>query len=136
MNKPEREQRLVVVNQLIDLIAANGRHFFRGETRNARFEFDERNRLWWIDNYRQTKVYTHQASRAKFRGFTGGGTLRSLMLHLRDYIIDDAKLPPSQLGPWPEWYSEGDPWGYGADMATIRQFAEASKMVRKENDNA
>lgn len=129
--REQRQERLAKTNQLIELIAANGRHFFRGNTANARFEFDKNGRLWWIDSYKQTWVYAHQASNANFRGFTEGGTLRALMLHLREYIMSGVKLPPSQLGPWPEWYSDGDPWGYGADMATVRQFAETSDITEE-----
>ena len=29
-------------------------------------------------------------------------------------------MPASYLGPWPQWMCEGDLWGYGDDMQTVR----------------
>jgi hypothetical protein len=72
----------------------------------------------------------------EWRGFSEGGTLRSLVEQLRDYIRTGKQVHPQSFGPWPQWYCDGDLWGYGDDMQQVRDKAislEISEMyVLKE----
>jgi len=79
-----------------------------------------RGHVYLRDEYRGKLIYTHYAG--DWRGFTNGGTMRNLIIHLRDYIRTGAPQKMN-LGPWPEWICDGDLWGYGDDMQTVRQAA-------------
>jgi hypothetical protein len=117
---PIKQERLEQANELLRLIAHSGRKFFAHNGRVSRFEFDYRGRIWFVDAYRETRIYTH-APNSNWRGFSEGGTLHAAVLHLRDYIRTGKQT--KDFGPWPDWYSNGDPWGYGSDMLTIRDAA-------------
>jgi len=123
LTKPlEKQSRLESANQLLNAIASCGRRFFAHHGRVSRFELDAGGRVWFVDAYREARIYTHHAN-GHWRGFSEGGTLRSLVIALRDYIQTGKPIPSGYVGPWPEWYSAGDPWGYGEDMAKISQAA-------------
>lgn len=115
------QERLVLANNLIEVIASTGRHFFRNGDTVSRFELDSRSRLWLLDCY-GARIYLHY----KYwqRGFSGGGTLRNLINALKAYILVGYPVPPGHFGPWPQSIHDGDLWGYGADMETVRAAAE------------
>ena len=123
--------RVDLANEIIRIISQHGRRFFslsaerreplpESEDRISRFELDARGRIWFIDKWSQRKIYT--AYRYRWRHFSEGGTLRELVNSLRDYIRTGEGLGvlSLRLGPFPEWLCGGDPWGYGADMGTMR----------------
>lgn len=112
--------RVEQANQLIKAIAECGRRFFFHSDQVSRFEVDTRGRIWFIDGYRDARIYTHYQGR--WRGFSEGGTPRRLVTHLRDFIRtgEPQKLG---LGPWPDWFCDGDLWGYGEGMEHVRQAA-------------
>ena len=117
LTKPER---LALANQAIQIIAAHGRKFFLKGTRVSRFELDQRGQVWFIDKYAEARIYTHY--NGKWHGFSEGGTLRALVIALRNFISTGQPLPTCHLGPWPQWYSNGDPWGYTVEeMALVQQ---------------
>lgn len=111
-------------NALLTCIAMGGRHFFHHEDRIARFEVDERGRIWFRDAYTQRRVYV--ALNTRWRGFTNGGTLRTLVERLYEFIRT-GKPQPLNLGPWPE--TLGDLWGYGPYMVEVRDCAVALGLV-------
>ncbi len=110
--------RLDIANGLLETIATFGRRFFSHDGRVARLELDHRGRVWFHDHYTGLRIYTHYAGR--WRGFTSGGTMRSLIENLRDYIKRGERLHPMVFGPWPDWFCGGDLWGYGDDMEKVR----------------
>jgi len=124
----DKAERTRKANDLILTIANYGRKFFQHNGRISRFELDARGRIWFIDAYRESRIYTHYAH-GHWRGFSEGGTLRDLVIALRKYIASGTQLNPSYLGPYPEWYSSGDPWGYGEDMLKISQAAVDLQIV-------
>lgn len=115
-------------NQLLQRIATSGRCFFAHKGRISRFEVDDRGRVWFIDKYRCRRLYCHGRHALPTRYFSEGGTLRSLCLDLVEYIRTGKPLG-RQLGPFPDWICDGDPWGYGADMELVRTRAITLKIL-------
>lgn len=54
--------------------------------------------------------------------FSDGPILLQFVRNLNRYIREGDKFY-SVLGPFPIWKDGGDPWGYGADMALVRERA-------------
>lgn len=71
------------------------------------------------------KIFTH--GDINWRRF-GGGTLRKLILAMRDYIKfgDSSDLMRHLSAHCPSWCADGDIWGYGEDMEKVR--AEAIRL--------
>jgi hypothetical protein len=115
----EKNERVRQANECLQIIARHGRHFFRSGEKVSYFELDASGHIWFVDKYSGKRVYTHYTN-GRWMGFSEGGTLRSLVIALRDYIAKGEKLGSCHFGPWHSWYSEGDPWGYGKDMQTVR----------------
>jgi hypothetical protein len=122
-----RNGRLETANRIIEIISEHGRRFFslnadRREPvypdRISRFEIIK-DRLWFRDKYTGKRIYVlYRAGR--WRGFSEGGTLRSLVENLADYILKGAPVR-AHFGPWADWICHGDLWGYGDSMADVRR---------------
>ena len=123
LEMPDRQERLAAANELLSVIASCGRRFFGRGDHVAHLEQDARGRIWFVDAYMGRRIYTHY--RWEWRGFTGGGTLRCLVIHLRDFVRAGKTLSPRTFGPWPG----GDPWGYGDDMDVVRAAARRLGVV-------
>jgi len=125
-------QRLDQANELIQVIASHGRRFFYStqKQRYARVELDPRGRVWWVDDYSGQRIYTHQTPFGnKWRGFSHGGTLRSLAEAIRDYVVHGTPIPPWRIAPQ---QSYGDLWGYGEQGAKdVRAAAFALPIIAK-----
>ncbi len=119
-----KRSRATLVNGFLAVIAGCGRQFFRYGERVSTFEADDRGRIWFIDAYSQRRIYTHH--RYEWKGFTNGGTIRTLVEELRDYIRTGQR-PVLNIGPWPEYVCDGDLWGYGDAMQQVRAEAENLK---------
>lgn len=119
-NMNDRHERAAQVNKLIHEIANCGRRFFYNKNTDcyAMIEVDARGRVWWIDDFTEKRIYTHYRYWGK--GFSHGGTLRSLVDNFRDYITKGTQVPSHSFGPWPDWCCGGDLWGYGEDMQKVR----------------
>ena len=79
-----KEIRLWQVNQLIEFISQRGRNFFRS---NALGEIIiQSDKYYYVDDYSLKKIYMWNHERWAY-GFSGGGTLKRLLLNLKDYII-------------------------------------------------
>lgn len=108
-----RLERLQHANDLIKAISEHGRRFFWNERdkRLARLEMDDRGKLWWIDDYRGSRVCVERFGGREhaWRGFSHGGTLKSLVQMMRDYVKNDT--------PISAWYIAQDCWGYNPEEA-------------------
>ena len=111
------------------VIASYGRRFFTHQGRVSRFELDAGGRVWFVDAFAGARIYTHHTN-GRWRGFSEGGTLRSLVIALRDYIQTGKPVPSGHLGPWPDWYSAGDPWGYGDAMPLVTKAAVELNLIQ------
>ncbi len=122
-----KQQRAEQVNEAIKIIGSHGRRFFYSENhdRFARMEVDARGKVWFIDDYTGKRVYTHKTGfGGRWRGFSHGGTLRSLIEAFRDYISHGKPLHPGYLGP--QRLSDSNIWGYQEeDMQKVRETAGA-----------
>lgn len=127
-----QDARLRQVNGLLREIAKHGRRFFFHKGTVSQFTWDVHGRLWWKDAYSGKLVYPY--GNRRWRGFTEGGTLRALVLELRMYIVHGIKLSQGTLGPWPVWYCEGDLWGYGDAMTSIRAYAQDAGMLPEKEE--
>lgn len=118
-----RRERVKHANALIRVIASYGRHFFYNaqHDRFARIELDQRGRVWWVDDYTGTRIFTHQTPFGnRWRGFSHGGTLRHLAELMREYITAGTLIHRGYIAPA---MSYGDLWGYGEAGATAVQAA-------------
>lgn len=111
----ERRERAEHANQLIRVIADHGRRFFWNEKhqRYASIEVDAGGRVWFIDDYSGKRIYTHWTPFGnKWRGFTHGGTLRTLVECMRDYIVDGKRIARWRIAQ-ESLHGTEDIWGYG-----------------------
>lgn len=119
-----RATRITTANAMLLVISQHGRRFFHHEGRVSQFELDGRDRVWFVDKYRGSRIYTH---RPHFDGgwgyrFSEGGTLLDLCRELQRFIMGRrADLPLNHLGPWHRDLCGGDLWGYGDSMADVRR---------------
>lgn len=90
-----KQERLQHANDLIKAIGSHGRRFFYSAERDAFACLELRNgRVWWIDDYMGRCVFTHRTTFTNgWRGFSHGGTLRSLVEDMRDYITHGTPIP-------------------------------------------
>lgn len=132
MNKQER---LKAANEFIQAIGDCGRRFFWSATnaRYARMEFDARGRLWWIDDYSEKRIYMHTSDCARWRGFTHGGTLKSLAKAMRDFVMRGETLSATYFTPR-EWIGGGHPWGYGDDILKVRDSGLRLGILRQSEE--
>ncbi|MNR71831.1 hypothetical protein D3C71_25090 [compost metagenome] len=116
-------QRLENANALLRVIAAHGRRFFYSPQydRVARLELDPRGVIWFVDHYTDKRVYVSKTgfSGSRWDGFTSGGTLRSLVEDLRDYISSGQLLHRGVIAPMRLREADGNIWGYDVDSARI-----------------
>lgn len=121
----QKRDRAANANEVIAAVAMYGHQFFNHPKRygTSYIRVDDRGRVWFVDGWTGKSVYLHYAYWQ--RGFSEGGTLRQLIIALKDYITTGEPISRSRLGPWPDWYCDGDPWGYGDDMQLVRDCAVA-----------
>ena len=124
-----REERVKHANALIRVISDHGRRFFFNKTsrRVAHIEMDNNGKLFWIDDYRATRVYmdTVGGYETRWRGFSHGGTLKALALEMRNYIrtgeqINIAYICMSNIA------GDSDIWGYGKEASKATRHAAAA----------
>lgn len=113
-------------NALILTIGDNGRNFFKHKGTYGFFKVDDRGRVWFFDKYTKRMIYTHY--RGRWRYFSDGGTLQSLVVSLSKWI-KTGKMLNRPFGPWPDYICDGDLWGYGDSMNRIRRQAMLYEII-------
>jgi len=127
MNKSERIKR---VNTFIRVIADTGRRFFysRKFDRYGHFFLGHDGHLRWRDEYTHKAIYLSGLENWD-RGFSNGGTLKSLIQLLAKFIRTGEPLP--------QWCFRLDgPWGYGDDMQIVCDASKFAIKGPKGSDNA
>jgi len=104
------QQRLDKVNKFIRHIGDRWRRFFRYKERHALMELDDRGRVWFVDDYHGERNYTHR--NARWRGFSHGGTLKSLVNVFRYHIKKGYQLHHLYFDPGRFRGLGTPPWGY------------------------
>jgi hypothetical protein len=120
-----KADRIVAANNLIVAISSVGRHFFLSKkTGNvARFVLNKNGRLYYVDGHNGIALpLVHTNSKAWRRHFSQGGTLKGLVLSLAEFIRCGKQVGRSHFF-YPDWYSDGDPWGYDDAMKTVQASA-------------
>ena len=129
----QKTERLTHANELIKIIASHGRRFFFCDItgRTAHLMMDGRGRVWLHDEYSGEFIYTHQTTWTnKWRGFSHGGTLRSLVEMMRDYIVRGEPIPAYYLGQERRNLADGNIWGYPTeDMKLVRSKAAVLPII-------
>lgn len=133
-DKFSKQQRLDHANQLIRIIAAHGRRFFfdtRTE-RVAHLELNNTGRVFLIDEYTGKRIYTHFENR-HWNGFNHGGTLRSLVIMMRNYICKGERIDAYYLGPENSSLRKGNIWGYPEEaIEAVRNEAGLLPIIERE----
>ncbi|MFW5399441.1 hypothetical protein V2A85_06975 [Yersinia sp. 1252 StPb PI] len=129
-----KQQRLDHANQLIRIIAAHGRRFFY-DTRTervAQLELNNTGRVFLIDEYTGKRIYTHFENR-HWKGFNHGGTLRSLVIMMRNYICKGERIDAYYLGPENSSLRKGNIWGYPEEaIEAVRNEAGLLPIIEQE----
>jgi len=133
MNKL-KQQRIETANKMLDAIASTGRKFFRHNGEVCRLELGKRDRIFFVDSYSRGRIYTHYKGR--WKDFTHGGTLKGLVEQLRDYVATGKLLKLRTFGKWPQWVCDGDLWGYGEDMESVREAAASLGIIEGAYDGS
>lgn len=121
--------RCEYANRLIEVISSYGRCFFYSRKNDsvARLSFDRR-------------VYLHDASgtmieakaTSKWRGFSHDGTLRDLVLQMRNYVMRGERIDPAYLGI--DLQRGGNIWGYPPEqMRLCREAAQQLPIINVAN---
>jgi hypothetical protein len=117
--------RLAQANALIRAVSEHGRRFFfhAASGRVASLELDRVGRVWFVDDYTGKRIYTHRTHiPSRWMGFSHGGTLRSLVEALRDYIVAGQQIDAWRIATPRLNEEDGDIWGYGPEAsAALRQ---------------
>jgi len=123
-----RRERMAHANELIKAISEHGRRFFwnADAKRVARIEMDDRNKLWWIDDYKGSRIYMDKIGgyEHRWRGFSHGGTLQSLAIKMRIYIKAGERIHLD--------YIAQSCWGYDAEAALATRKAAALLPIIKQ----
>lgn len=98
MDKNLQQKRLESANEFIKTIGSHGHHFFNYKGEFSSLEIDSRGRVWFIDSYSKKRVYTHYSHR--WRGFTNGHTLKTLICRLRDFIKQGTRFNIPAFEHW------------------------------------
>ena len=129
MIKQEKLERTEKANAVIKIIASCGRRFFHWNGIVSKIEIGNDGKIFFIDCFSQKRIYISERSH-RWIHFSEGGTLRSLIEWLAVYIKTGKLLNRGHFY-FPEWYSEGDPWGYGDDMKIVQSEVEKIGIVDK-----
>lgn len=118
MNK---ENRLKNANEFIAVIARCGRKFFEHKGFVSTLELSQTGRVFFIDYYTKKRIYTHRKY-VRWDGFTSGGTMKSMVESMRDFITKGSQMRADYFQPTMN-NGFGNPWGYGEDILIVRDAA-------------
>lgn len=116
-----KEDRLKNANEFIAVIASCGRKFFEYKGFVSTLELSPTGRVFFIDSYTKKRIYTHRKY-CRWDGFTSGGTMKSLIEALRDFITKGLTLYADYFQP-KMGNGFANPWGYDEDILKVRDAA-------------
>ena len=127
----EKYKRLKKVNNLIKFISERGRGFFKSKSLASICIIN--NRFYFFDDYSEQMIYMWNNKRWQWR-FSHGGTLRQLLLKLKNYVITGQPL----IFIIPYTFQNENIWGYPEDDAKeIEDYAKSLGLIEyKEPEKA
>ncbi len=124
-----RHLRASNVNSLLCFIAERGQHFFEHNNKVSHFEIDEDGKISWLDEgtLERTTAVRYLES---WNHFSEEEQIFFLVKDLWDHIATGDLVDRLHFGPWPKFFHNGDPWGYGLEtMADIRDAAAVLEII-------
>lgn len=118
--------RCEYANRLIEVISSYGRCFFYSRQHDAvaRLIFD---RCVYLHDEGGARIEAKAS--VKWRGFSHGGTLRDLVLRMRNYVMRGERIDPAYLGI-DRQQGAGNIWGYDPDqMRLCREAAQKLPII-------
>lgn len=118
--------RCEYANRLIEVISSYGRCFFysRKNDRVARLSFEQ-----CVVLHDESGTMIVAKAIGKWRGFSHGGTLRDLVLQMRNYVIRGERIDPAYIGIDCQ-IGGGNIWGYPPDhMRLCREAAQRLPII-------
>lgn len=109
------QARVEKINQFIETIASCGRKFFTHNGVVSHLELSDHGRIYFHDYYTHKRIYTHRKY-CRWKGFTSGGTLKSLIEALRDFALKGHVLRAEYFYHGQEHHHV---WGYDNDAMKI-----------------
>ncbi|MCE2029263.1 hypothetical protein [Sessilibacter corallicola] len=129
MKNKEKLERLEKANEFIEVVSGCGRRFFYNNGVIAKFVLSEHGRVFLVDEWTQKKVYTH-IDNQEWKNFSGGGTLKGLIIALREFIMHGQRLSAWRFRPvLPNGFE--NPWGYGNDILIVHDAAIRIGVAKK-----
>jgi hypothetical protein len=116
-----KQKRLENANKFIAVIASCGRKFFEHKGFISTLELSATGRVFFIDYYTKKRIYTHRKY-CRWDGFSSGGTMKSLIESLRDFITKGSMMRSDYFQPL-MLNGFKNPWGYGDDILIVRDAA-------------
>ncbi|RDL44321.1 hypothetical protein DN730_07910 [Marinomonas piezotolerans] len=111
LDEPIPSERVDHANELIKLIAIYGREFLSHEGTIAHIELGKGGKVFYVDAYTRRRVYTNR-EHVRWSGFSEGGTMQSLISHLKRYILEGTPIDKRLIAN-PGFYQDGgNIWGY------------------------
>jgi len=92
-----------------------------------------RGRVFYLDSYTGKAIYTHKTTWSNdWKGFSNGGTLRSLVEDMRDYVLNGTPISRWKIGiPRDADSLDNNIWGYDeADLKLVRDAAFALPIIQ------
>jgi len=123
-----KDDRLRNANEFIRVIANCGRRFFEHKGFVSTLELSPTGRVFFIDYYTKKRIYTHRKY-VRWAGFTSGGTMKSLVESMRDYITKGTQMRATYFQP-EMGNGFSNPWGYGEDILKVRDAAVKLGLAR------
>jgi len=117
--------RCEYANRLIQVISSYGRFFFYSRSCDsvARLTFDQR---VYLHDEKGATIEVKASS--KWKGFSHGGTLRDLVLQMRNYVMRGERIDPAYLGI--DRRLGGNIWGYPPEqMRLCREAAQQLPII-------
>lgn len=83
----DKKERLEKINELLVIVASNGRNFLRSKKDGeiSRFVIKGNGHVYYRDYYTKKEIRSTRAMH-KYDGFSGGGTLQALVMDLGEWI--------------------------------------------------
>ncbi|WP_067097829.1 hypothetical protein [Marinomonas atlantica] len=111
IDKPIESERVNHANRLIKLIATHGRKFLSHENKIAHMELGKGGKVFYVDAYTRRRVYTNR-EHIQWSGLSEGGTMQSLISHLKRYILDGTPIDKRLIAPKCFREDGSNIWGY------------------------